>query len=57
MLRRILQLGLLQGSEVEIKHEAPFGADPIAVSVRGALVALRRNEANLIQVERLTRHA
>jgi ferrous iron transport protein A len=35
---------------VELVHQAPFGGDPVAVRVRGALIALRRNEANLIEV-------
>ena len=47
---RLLEMGLLEGSHVEVFHEAPFGKDPIAVKVRGSLVALRRNEANAIEV-------
>ncbi|MBY0471838.1 ferrous iron transport protein A [bacterium] len=49
--RRLLEMGLIEGSTVEIVHEAPFGGDPIALRVRGSLVALRRNEANRIEVE------
>jgi ferrous iron transport protein A len=49
--RRLLEMGLLEGSRVELVHEAPFGGDPVAVRVRGALLALRRNEANLVEVE------
>ena len=48
---RLMEMGLLEGSVVEIVHEAPFGGDPIAVRVRGALIALRRNEANQVWVE------
>jgi ferrous iron transport protein A len=48
--RRLLEMGLLDGAQVEIVHEAPFGGDPVAVRVRGALIALRRSEANLIEV-------
>jgi ferrous iron transport protein A len=51
LLQRLLEMGLLEGSAVEVVHEAPFGRDPIAVRVRGALIALRRNEANYIEVE------
>lgn len=47
---RLLEMGLLEGSLVTVAHEAPFGKDPIAVRVRGALLALRRTEANYIQV-------
>lgn len=48
--RRLLEMGMLEGSLIELVHEAPFGGDPIAVRVRGALIALRRNEANYIEV-------
>jgi ferrous iron transport protein A len=48
---RLMEMGLLEGSTVEVAHEAPFSRDPIAVKVRGALIALRRGEANLIWVE------
>jgi ferrous iron transport protein A len=48
---RLMEMGLLEGSLVEVVHEAPFGGDPIAVRVRGAMIALRRNEANHIWVQ------
>ncbi len=51
MTTRLMSMGMLEGSWVEVFHEAPFGGDPIAVKVRGALIALRRNEANTISVE------
>lgn len=54
MNSRFLSMGLLEGSVIEVLHEAPFGRDPIAVHVRGALIGLRRNEANFIQVEVLS---
>ena len=50
IISRLLEMGFLEGSRLEVIHEAPFGGDPIAVRVRGALIALRRNEANLIRV-------
>lgn len=49
--RRLREMGILEGSSVTVVHEAPFGKDPIAIQSRGALVALRRAEANLIHVE------
>ena len=48
--RRLLEMGFLEGSRVEVVHVAPFGGDPIAVKVRGALLALRRSEANHVEV-------
>jgi ferrous iron transport protein A len=51
MVRRLLEMGILEGSRVEVVHEAPFGRDPLAIRVRGALIALRRHEAAHIEVE------
>lgn len=51
MSLRLLQMGFTVGSEFEIPFEAPYSRDPIAVLIRGALVALRRAEAKLIEVE------
>ena len=50
LARRLLEMGLLEGAHVEILHQAPFGGDPLAVRVRGSLIALRRSEANFIEV-------
>lgn len=53
--RRLLEMGFLEGSVVELVHAAPFGGDPIAVKVRGSLIALRRVEANHIEVRESTK--
>lgn len=50
LTQRLMELGLIEGSTVEVVHEAPFGGDPIAVRVRGSMIALRRAEANRVQV-------
>ncbi len=46
--RRLIELGFVEGAEVQILHEGLFGHDPIAVRVNGATVALRRREAMAI---------
>ena len=51
MIRNLLEMGLIEGSLVRIVHQAPLGGDPIAVEVRGAVIALRRQEASGIAVE------
>lgn len=48
--RRLMEMGFLEGAYATVVHVAPFGADPIAVRVRGTLVALRRQEASLVEV-------
>lgn len=50
-MRRLLDLGLVQGTEVEAELVSP-GGDPIAYRVRGALIALRRDQARMIYVTR-----
>jgi ferrous iron transport protein A len=49
--RRLIELGFVEGSQVEILHQGLFGHDPIAVRVNDATVALRRREAGAILVE------
>ena len=48
--RRLLELGLVEGAEIEVLHEGPLGRDPIAVRVNDATIALRRREAMAIRV-------
>lgn len=48
--RRLVDLGFVPGTNVEAELSSASG-DPIAYRVRGALIALRRDQANLIVVE------
>jgi ferrous iron transport protein A len=48
--RRLLELGFVEGADVEILHEGPIGRDPLAVRVNGTTIALRRREAMAILV-------
>lgn len=47
--RRMLDLGLVENSIVEPIRKSPMG-DPIAYNIRGALIALRSEEASKIIV-------
>ena len=49
MTRRLLEMGVIPGVSVQIVKMAPFG-DPIEVRVRGYSLAMRRNEADAIEV-------
>ncbi len=51
MARRLMDLGFLPGEVVTVAQVSPWGGDPIAVKVRGTLVALRRGEADLVEVQ------
>jgi DtxR family transcriptional regulator, Mn-dependent transcriptional regulator len=47
--RRLLDLGFVAGTEVAAEMVSP-GGDPTAYRVRGTLIALRREQANLIRI-------
>lgn len=49
-LHRIMQLGLLEGTQVEVVRKAISG-DPIEVRLMGYSLSLRKNEANMIRVK------
>jgi len=49
--RRLMELGFIEGAVVELRHRSPLFGDPIAVLVRGMVVALRKYEAQRIKVE------
>ncbi|AJG99984.1 FeoA family protein [Clostridium beijerinckii] len=50
MLReRMLALGLTRGAKVEVIRKGPSG-DPTVYNIRGAMIALRSEEASLIHV-------
>ena len=48
--RRLMDLGLIRGTTVEVVRTAPLG-DPIEVRLRGFMLSLRRAEAEHITVE------
>lgn len=48
--RRLIELGFVEGADVELLHQGLFGGDPIAVRVANTTIALRRREAMAILV-------
>jgi ferrous iron transport protein A len=46
---KLLEMGCLPGEIIQVKHIAPFG-DPIAISVGGYLLGLRKTEAASVVV-------
>ncbi len=48
--RRMLDLGLIWNTEVEALQKSPSG-DPVAYQIRGAVIAIRQEEASKILVE------
>lgn len=47
--RRLLEMGVIPGVAVQVVKKAPFG-DPIEVRVRRYSLAMRRSEADSIEV-------
>ncbi|MFZ5972476.1 MAG: DtxR family transcriptional regulator [Bacteroidota bacterium] len=50
--RRLLDLGFVNGSTVEVEFESPL-KEPRAFNVRNTLIALRDNQADLILIEKV----
>jgi len=48
--RRLMEMGVVPGVSVRLVKSAPFG-DPIEVRLLGYSLAIRRNEAEAIEVE------
>ena len=48
--RRLLEMGLIPGTEVKVITIAPLG-DPLRIEVRGGQWSIRRNEAAQIIVD------
>ena len=48
--RRLLDMGLVSGTEIEMERVAPLG-DPIEIKIKGYNLSLRKEEAASIQVE------
>ena len=54
---RLREIGFAEGDRVSIRHKGLFGGNPISVSLNGALIALRKQDAAAILVETETTSA
>jgi Fe2+ transport system protein A len=50
--RRIMDMGITRGVEIYVRKLAPLG-DPIEVTVRGYELSIRKEEATMIEVEKV----
>lgn len=50
IIRRLAELGFTSGTRVKILRRAPF-SDPIEFEIRGYLISLRRQEAEMVVVQ------
>ncbi len=50
--RRIMDMGITKGAKLSVHKVAPLG-DPIQITVRGYELSIRKDDAELIEVERI----
>ena len=55
MRQRLEDLGVIRGTKIECVMKSPLG-DPVAYLIRGAVIALRKEDAHTVAVVRLTRN-
>ncbi|MBE6523849.1 MAG: ferrous iron transport protein A [Thermoplasmata archaeon] len=48
--RHIMEMGITKGAEIYVRKVAPLG-DPVEITVRGYELSLRKEYAELIEVE------
>ncbi len=48
--RRIMDMGIVKGTDIYIRKVAPLG-DPVEVTVRGYELSLRKADADLVVIE------
>jgi ferrous iron transport protein A len=49
LVSRLREMGFVRGETVEVVGRAPFG-EPLLVEIRGATVALRKEEAQCVKL-------
>ncbi len=50
--KRLLAMGLTPGTPFSITRFAPMG-DPVEIKIRGFALTLRKNEANILLIEKM----
>ncbi|MGN8773252.1 FeoA family protein [Candidatus Weimeria sp. HCP3S3_B5] len=48
--RRIMDMGITKGTEIYVRRIAPLG-DPVEVTVRGFELSLRKDDADILEME------
>ena len=54
-MQRLYEVGFLVGETLEVMHEAPLSLDPMSIRIKDAVYAIRREDAELIQVSSVVR--
>ncbi len=48
---RLREIGFAEGDRVELRHVGLFGRNPISIKLNGTLIAMRRAEAEAVNIE------
>ena len=48
--RRIMDMGITKGTEIYVRKVAPLG-DPVEVTVRGYELSIRKDDADILEME------
>lgn len=48
--RRIMDMGITKGTQIYVRKVAPLG-DPVEVTVRGFELSLRKDDADILEME------
>lgn len=48
--RRIMDMGITKGTQIYVRKVAPLG-DPVEVTVRGYELSLRKDDADILEME------
>lgn len=48
--RRIMDMGITKGTEIFVRKVAPLG-DPVEITVRGYELSLRKDDADILEME------
>ena len=51
LVTRLREIGFAEGDSVEALHFGLFGRNPLSVRLNGALIAMRKTEAEAVLVE------
>ncbi|CAB1245332.1 ferrous iron transport protein A [Clostridium sp. MT-14] len=54
LVKRLLALGCIEGTEILVKTSAPLG-DPIVINLRGFNLAIRKRDAKNISISSLSK--
>jgi Fe2+ transport system protein FeoA len=54
-LYRLYEVGFLIGEKLEVLNHAPVSKCPISIKIKDATYAIRREDANLIQVRKISK--